>query len=704
MLGIEIYKVARLGSLLNQWHEWMDSPYFALPDTGVSFIVGQEITIYGNSLINLPVSNYLNVSYSCDIGTESGNNYTISPVSGDIGSHSITITFKNGIRLITQKTISFEVLAKVPTGTKKIMLVGDSLTNSGNTYYASEINSILDNNTFTFVGTRGTTVKHEGYGGYKWQTFVEGGGIYGDPFFIGGVLDLDAYFTNNTIDTPDIVKINLGVNDVFGSSSISGDGLTTAEITTIINYAKTLIDAFLAYDSGLQIVLGLPTICTTSSAIFEDVYAPETFSQNLYINNIHKYRDAFSAEFENGTYNSRVDCSYESIHLDRNNNYANGVHPNADGYTQLGTGIALSVNKVLTEKILSPSGITSSWVDDYAQIDFTDNTGGVCQHEVWQSKNGEAYTLVTTLSAGTTTYNNYTYQNAEMKFKIRAVSGTWYSGYSEESTLQTPFVIITDQSTLTQVSFGLIVDTGGTVNIDWNDGSNNDYTAGYNTITYDYIGTGTYYIKLSGDTDLITQLVHNNQEKSSGDIGKWILPSTMYYLDILKCRFTGDLSEMVATIPDTMETMNLKNSQDNQFSGDLSNMVLSPVMEQLYTAGGTSSGFKHTGDLSNVVIPDTMIRFYATGNNFTKLPRGAYKSFDSSIGVYISGDCNSAEIDSFLIDVGNYFQSVTPIKNSAFKLNYVGMGIPSSTGLSAKSSIEAAFTAAGFTATILVNS
>jgi lysophospholipase L1-like esterase len=330
-------------------------PYFALPATGVNLMVGQEVTIYGDSLINVPIDNPLVVTYTCDIGTQVGNNFVITPVAGDVGSHSLRAVFKNGSYTIEDKTIALTVYDEVAIGTKSILMVGDSLTVGGCTYYAAQINAILDSCTFTFLGTQGTTVKHEGRSGAEFNWFIDNAS---SPLVKAEALDIAAYFTDNSIATPDYVYISLGLNDVFGSCAVAGDGLTSTEITTIINNAKTLIDAFLAFDASLKILLQIPTITGSSATAFEIDYDPDVYSQNLFIENIHKYWVTFIETFADGVYDERVDCSYTPIYLDRDNGYndiANsGVHPNATGYEQIGVGMALEVNKQISKVWIIP--------------------------------------------------------------------------------------------------------------------------------------------------------------------------------------------------------------------------------------------------------------------------------------------------------------------------------------------------------------
>jgi lysophospholipase L1-like esterase len=327
---------------------WMNSPYFALPATGLSLMVDQEVTIYGDALINVPIRNNLHVDYECDIGTKSGNNLTIKPLIGHAGEHTLKMTFtNNGIELTTE-TIKFTVYEKAPAGRKKILLIGDSTMPPD--VQQEKIASILDNSTLVFLGTAGTRFKNEGYGGASWNGYITG--THG-KFCKNGVLNIPAYFTDYSIETPDYVYIRLGINDTYSYCEDETGPITDSDIISIIKKAETLVDAFLEYDPNLKIVLGIPTISENSGAGWETNYE-ETDDQDLFIEQIHWYWKSFIDTFANGKYDPRVDCSYEAIFLDRDNGYPkingkhnNGIHPGPAGYEQLATGMASAFNKLM---------------------------------------------------------------------------------------------------------------------------------------------------------------------------------------------------------------------------------------------------------------------------------------------------------------------------------------------------------------------
>ena len=648
---------------------------FALPSTGVSLVVGTEITIYGDSLVNVPIENNLSITYTCDIGTVSGNNITFNPVAEDVGNHTLIIKFRNNGLISSYQTITLTVYDLVLIGTKKILMVGDSILADGAGYYHTQLDSVLSNCTLSFLGTLGTTTKHEGYSGYGWYTFVNDVDGSPSPFIKAGVLDIAAYFTDNSIDVPDYIYVMLGTNDMLSACLADGDGLTAGLRSAVLAAVKTFVDGFLAYNASLKIIIGIQTICDNNGIGWDIDYDPAVRIQDEHIKNVHIVWDDIITIYANGTYNSRVDCSYEAINLNRANYTTSGIHPDVNGLNQIGIGMSLKLNESI-EGDLIPKDLIIAWENDYMTVDFTDSTAGVAEHEIWESKNGGDYSLVTTLTAATVHYHNSTWQNASMDIKIRAKIGLWYSDYSSVSNYTTPLVFKTDQSISTDVIINqLVVGAGKSVNINWGDSTNNDYTGTNLNITKQYSSVqNPYYITITGDTNYIIDFYHYAQVKSYGDISKWILPTNLSVLNIPGNTYTGDLSVWVI-----------------------------PSGITLFDISGAGS-IKYTGNLNSWIIPESAITCIIRYHSFTGLPRGNFKNMSTTGLTAGPNTCSISEIDAFLAYLDTYFITNTPVKNSRFLINSTGMGIPSAAGLISRQGVIDKYIAAGFTATITVNS
>ena len=106
------------------------------------------------------------------------------------------------------------VSATAGTGIPKVLAVGDSTTAGGQV--VAELSTLMDADTamnVELIGTRGSSVKHEGISGAKTNDFIG----TSSPFYQGGMIDFSAYITNNSLVGCDIVVINLGINDCFYS-------------------------------------------------------------------------------------------------------------------------------------------------------------------------------------------------------------------------------------------------------------------------------------------------------------------------------------------------------------------------------------------------------------------------------------------------------------------------------------------------------
>jgi len=679
---------------------WMLLPYFTLPENGVALIVDDSVTVYGDALINVPIINNLSVDYICDIGIDVGNNMCIRPSISDTGDHILICKFYNYSYLYHTDTIIITVYAKAPQTKKKIILVGDSTMGGG----TIELNSdtLLGDTAFVFLGTIGITEKTEGYAGSSWYGFNTG--THG-KFFKTDRINLPAYFADYSIDTPDYVYVRLGINDTFKDCYVTDDGLTDSDIAIVINNAKTLIDSFLIINDTIRLILGIPTISENTGNGWNANYDESIGIHDVYINNIHKYWKAIIDTFANGEYDQRVDCSYEAIFLNRDDGYpkvdgihSNGVHPSVYGYNQIARGVSAYLNKQLY-KDLKPDSFAVTWVNDFAELTWVDKTLGQSSFEIWESKNAGTYELSSTTAIGAEIDSVYTWQGAEISFKIRAKYGTWYSEFTEPISINTPLVFKTDQTTLTDVVINqLSINDGYTVNINWGDGTNNDYTGNNVNITKSYSSENNpYYVQILSNNGAIKSLSIASQLKSYGELTNWHIPDSLTALNLSGCLFTGNPGNW--TLPEKITSLQI---QGSRFTGNIGTLKIPSLLTYIAIAG--SATYYMTGDLSNESFAEGTTRFYADNNKLTGIPRGAYKNFDSTIGMSAyKAALSQSEIDSILVYIDNYFTINTPIQDCKFVLSGTGNAPPSATGLAAKSSIEAKFTAAGFTATITVN-
>lgn len=235
---------------------------------------------------------------------------------------------------------------KVYNEASTITIIGNSLVAAGGDDELVKVRSIFDSMTWVGVGTTDIAPNlRESHTGKTYDWLVN----HADsPFTKTGVVDIPAYYTDNGLDVPDFIYMRMGVNDAFNQGASEW---TDAEKAIWLTDISELIDAFLAHNADLKIIIGLPSISENTGDGWENNY-PGNQNQDNYITIIHQIWDAIIETYIN--YDSRVTIAYAPWGLDRDDGYpktddvhTNGVHPDASGYVELGQGLAFALNNLL---------------------------------------------------------------------------------------------------------------------------------------------------------------------------------------------------------------------------------------------------------------------------------------------------------------------------------------------------------------------
>jgi hypothetical protein len=317
----------------------------------------------------------------------------------------------------------------------------------------------------------------------------------------------------------------------------------------------------------------------------------------------------------------------------------------------------------------APSDLAVVWENDYAKLTWTVN-GDKGSYEIWESLNGGAYSLVATTTEAAITYNNYTWQNASMAFKIRGVGGGIYSDYTSEVTLTTPLVFKTNQSTLNQAKVYVLQTTAGhTVNVNWGDGTDDDYSGVYNnTITHNYpSASNPYFVQISGELNYLLVLNVFQWESLYGSVSKWIYP-----IRLNNIRFTG--------------------TGTNYLTGSIKSILEGTAMQYCLLSGNLFDG-----DLSSITLKAALLELnLASAVTITDLPRGAYKN----IGAFTFSGCSviRENLLDWLAYVKSNLTTNAPLRNAIYKIDQSRNGVidPSD---AAVTDITAIYVAAGKTCT-----
>ena len=185
-------------------------------------VVGEELNIYFDNILNVDYKE-VDIDVTCSKGQQFDRFYRLS--ADAIGDFDISISVaKNGKIVCATSTI---IVTNANTSNEKdvkVLVIGDSTTNGGvviNKLYNNAVNKRVS---VTALGTRGDgAYKHEGRSGWtaNYYANLQTDGTYTNAFYNpeSSGFDFWYYRTHNSIDRPDMVIINLGINDVFSATN-----------------------------------------------------------------------------------------------------------------------------------------------------------------------------------------------------------------------------------------------------------------------------------------------------------------------------------------------------------------------------------------------------------------------------------------------------------------------------------------------------
>ena len=217
-------------------------------------VPGVETNVYFQNVVTVVnPANYV-FDVDCDKGRNDLKRWRFTPNEKDIGRWPWKIRVVNESGTVAEAEAELVVVpADAGKGRKlSLLMVGASQTAAG--HYANRVTELMKqpgNPEFTSLGTRGRGPgHHEGYGGWRWGSFLTRWGYTGknkmdgmhpnrpvgfnspflfpDPADPGkGVFDLEHYFRlHNQGKAPDAVSFQLGLNDFF-----LADDTTIATVT-----------------------------------------------------------------------------------------------------------------------------------------------------------------------------------------------------------------------------------------------------------------------------------------------------------------------------------------------------------------------------------------------------------------------------------------------------------------------------------------
>lgn len=236
---------------------------------------------------------------------------------------------------------------KYKIGTTELLVQEVSISNG-----TGQIVCSLDSGPAPTLNSSGILEKSNSGIGDATISYSNSSAVSGNPFWnrTSNVLDYTNYLTLNSLDTPDIVFIQLGVNDTFGFTT---DKQVTDFVAVAFPKLDTLINSIKASNSAVKIVLCAPPSYANQDAFGTNYACGQTSwraKRNIVIFNRELYRVYSGKEANN------IFVLASGVNVDTVNNFpilaqaipvnsrntaitykpmVNGVHPDVSGYYQI---------------------------------------------------------------------------------------------------------------------------------------------------------------------------------------------------------------------------------------------------------------------------------------------------------------------------------------------------------------------------------
>ena len=311
-------------------------------------LVGEELNVYFDNIIEGRDIDY-DFDVTCSIGAQYQNFYRLT--ASEVGSYDFKIDVYKDRRLVSSKETTIKVSSKsAGSGVNlSILKIGDSTTDNGKGVIKLNENFSTDVMDITCIGTRGTSPNlHEGRSGWTATRYTTEDNAFLNP--TTRQFDFDYYLTSNSFNVPDVVFINLGINDMFHASDDFEAAITVEN--TLAKYQE-MIDSIKSVSEAPKVALGVTIPPNYSQDPFGKSYANNQ-TRNRYKRNNTLWVKSLIENFDNrineGIYlvhihvnlDTRYNMGLEEIQVNARNTTTymspignGGVHPVESGYWQI---------------------------------------------------------------------------------------------------------------------------------------------------------------------------------------------------------------------------------------------------------------------------------------------------------------------------------------------------------------------------------
>ncbi len=321
-------------------------------------VPGVPVSIYYDNVVLTQTPQAYQFDVICSLGKNEIRRWTAKPTDDDVGDHLLEVVVKDasGKSLERAKTMVRVSPRNASAGKSlRLLIIGDSLTNA--TQYPNELARLLSepaNPRWMMLGTHkpGSAkpgVAHEGYGGWKWSDFLSryappgapnpSGRRTTSPFVFptadgnSGEFDLARYIREHCDNRPpDVVLFLLGINDCFSANPDDPD----PKINEVLIHAEKLLGEFRKAAPHAILAVGLTTPPNSRQEAFEANYK-QSYTRWGWKRIQHRLVQRMLSQFS-GLEKDGIHLVPTELNLDPIDGYPvnNGVHPNAEGYAQIG--------------------------------------------------------------------------------------------------------------------------------------------------------------------------------------------------------------------------------------------------------------------------------------------------------------------------------------------------------------------------------
>jgi lysophospholipase L1-like esterase len=341
-----------------------------LPDV-LHAVPGIEANVYFDNLVLLlNPANYV-FDVTCNKGMQQAERWTYIPKEGEEGSYAFTVevrNIRNEIIARASSVLTVHTAASLVKDTHSMLIIGDSLTHAG--VYTQHLLDLGSQDLYpgiSLIGSHGKDANvHEGYGGWTAKRFathytgMAREGHYkerGSPFLYEDsegkrTLDFKRYCDDvNGGKLPEVITIFLGCNDTFSAI----DETIEASIEEMLTHLDQLIAMIhqVAPTTRIGLIPAVPA-AASQDAFGRNYRNGQTRWQ--YKRNQHAVVQTMYARYRGKEAEGislipafvNLDCAYNypavEVAVNSRNEASvtrqnNGVHPNANGYRQIGDSV-----------------------------------------------------------------------------------------------------------------------------------------------------------------------------------------------------------------------------------------------------------------------------------------------------------------------------------------------------------------------------